>query len=123
MLRFLFVLLLAGCSSSAPNLPQDYGTHNANKRISAENFTFEERQLSCSQINQELIALNRFEEVQLNEIQGKRKQNQVAGYFGSLFLFPLVGTDNSNVAKHNLTKINQAKDKLYKLQVYKNCSV
>ncbi len=78
---------------------------------------------SCADIEAELSALGRVMASQEEAIAGKRTQNQVAIFVGTLFFLPAVlATDSSERAKQRMDEIYLAQDKLYALQEFKNCS-
>jgi len=114
--------VFAGCATSASNLPPDYFSVAAQKRVSVDDFDIETANLTCEQIHTELKALEKKSTIHLQDIKDKRGRNQVAGYLGSIFILPvLLATDNSSEAKAKIEKIQQAKDLLYKLRAYKKC--
>ena len=115
-------LAFGACATQAPNLPEDYGSVHATDRISLADFDSEKAKLSCSDIKDELNALNTELNLQKQDIQNKRRQNQTAGYIGAVFFLPaLLATDNSQEAKEKMTNIKDAKDLLFKLQTAKKC--
>lgn len=113
---------IAGCATGARNLPPDYSSIDAKKRLSVNDFDAAAVELTCSQIDEELKILESDYALQVQDIKGKRDQNQVAGYIGAVFFLPaLLATDNSAEAKVKIENINRAKDQLYKLRAFKKC--
>ena len=120
------VMLIAsfagGCAVNARDLPEDYGSMDAGKRLSVEDFDPATARLTCAEIAAELKLLESEHSLQARDITDKRQQNQVAGYIGGVFFLPvLLATDNSAEAKNKIENINRAKDKLYQAQVFKKC--
>lgn len=114
--------LVAGCASSARDLPLDYSSVDAKKRLSLDDFDPAAVNLTCSEIDEELKILDSDYATQVCDITDKRHKNQVAGYIGSVFFLPvLLETDNSTEVKKKIEKINRAKDELYKLRAFKKC--
>ena len=113
---------IAGCATSARNLPPDYSSIDSKERLNIDDFDTAAIELTCSQIAEELIILESDYAFQMQDIKGKRYQNQVAGYLGAIFILPaLLATDNSAEAKVKIENINRAKDQLYKLRAFKKC--
>jgi len=122
LLLIMVVGFIAGCATSARNLPLDYSSIDAKKRLNVEDFDTAAIELTCSQIDDELKILESDYALQAQDIEGKRVQNQVAGYLGAIFILPaLLATDNSAEAKAKIENINRAKDQLYKLRTFKKC--
>ncbi len=77
--------------------------------------------LTCSELDEELAMLESDYALQVQDITGKRQQNQVAGYIGAVFFLPaLLATDSSTEAKEKIENINRGKDELYKLKPARN---
>jgi len=55
-------------------------------------------------------------------IEGNRTQNQVAGYFGSLFIIPYVATNNNDAEKDKIAQLYQCRDTLIRLNAAKSCA-
>jgi len=122
LLLMMVAGFIAGCATGARNLPPDYSSIDAKKRLNIEDFDTAAIELTCSQIDEELKILESDYAFQVQDIQGKRHQNQVAGYLGAIFILPaLLATDNSAEAKVKIENINRAKDQLYKLRAFKKC--
>ena len=115
-------LFAGGCAVGARDLPEDYGSIDAWKRLRVEDFDPATAQLTCAEIAVELKLLESEHALQVRDITDKRTQNQVAGYIGGVFFLPaLLATDNSTEAKNKIENINRAKDKMYQSQVFKKC--
>lgn len=113
---------IGGCATNARNLPADYSSIDAKKRLNVDDFDAAVVKLTCSQINDELKILESDYALQEQDIKGKRVQNQAGFYIGAVFFLPaLLVTDNSTEAKEKIENINKAKDQLYKLLVFKKC--
>lgn len=118
----LSLLVIASCATKAPDLPTDYGSVHTKQRLSVDDFDPETAQLTCAQIEQELLALNSERAKHSGEIAENRNSNQTIGYIGSLFFLPLMLATDSNVeAKEKIENLLKAKDKLYKLKSFKKC--
>lgn len=114
--------LIGGCATDARNLPPDYSSVDAKKRLSVDDFDAAAAKLTCSQIDEELKILESDYALQEQDIKGKRVQNQAGFYIGAVFFLPaLIVTDSSTEAKEKIENINRAKDQLYKLRVFKKC--
>lgn len=114
--------LVAGCASSARDLPLDYSSVDAKKRLRLDDFDPAAVNLTCSEIDEELKILESDYASQVGDITDKRHNNQVAGYIGCVFFLPvLLITDNSTEVKKKIENINRAKDELYKLRAFKKC--
>jgi len=122
LLLVMVVGFIAACATGARNLPPDYSSIDAKKRLDVNDFDAAAVELTCSQIDEELKILESDYALQVQDIKGKRDQNQVAGYIGAVFFLPaLLATDNSAEAKVKIGNINRAKDQLYKLRAFKKC--
>lgn len=122
LLLMMVVGFIAACATGARNLPLDYSSIDAKKRLSVDDFDAAAIELTCLQIDEELRILESDYALQAQDIKGKRHKNQVAGYLGAVFILPaLLATDNSAEAKVKIENINRAKDQLYKLRAFKKC--
>jgi len=124
LIKLLLASLVAtGCATSARELPSDYGSVDAHKRLNLDDFDVTTAKLTCSEANNELRVLEDASNDYVQIIKGNRKHNQVTGYIGSAFFLPVyLATDNDLEAKEKISNINRAKDELYKLKTYKKCS-
>lgn len=122
LLLMMFAGFIAGCATGARNLPPDYSSIDAKKRLNVDDFDASAIELTCAQIDEELKILESDYALEAQDIAGKRHQNQVAGYLGAIFILPaLLATDNSAEAKLKIENINRAKDQLYRLRAFKKC--
>ena len=132
--------LVTGCATTARDLPQDYSSVTAQRKLRVEDFAaapgfyrynktlsvyepVKAVELMCAEIDEELKSLESDSVVQNQDVVDKRLQNQVVGYIGAAFFPPiLLVIDNSSDAKDRINSINRAKDELYKLRAFKKCS-
>lgn len=122
LLLMMVVGFIAACATGARNLPLDYSSIDAKKRLSVDDFDVAAVELTCLQIDEELRILESDYALQAQDIKGKRYKNQVAGYLGAVFILPaLLAIDNSAEVKVKIENINRAKDQLYKLRAFKKC--
>ena len=92
----------------------------AGSRVLAE-FDEHDRALSCDNIVSEWRATNDALAANNQVIEGNRAQNQVAGYFGALFIVPAIATNNNDAEKDQITQVNQRRDTLIRLNAAKRC--
>ncbi len=115
--------VISGCATSARELPSDYGSVDARKRLQLNDFDATTATLSCAEANKELRALEAADSRHIQTIKGNRKHNQITGYIGTAFFLPVyLATDNDLKTKEKIRNINKAKDKLYKLKAFKKCT-
>jgi hypothetical protein len=113
--------VVSGCARSAPDLPPDYGSINAATTLSAEQFARDDLQLSCTEIAERQRALIERAESLTGVIRSNRQHNQAAGYFGGLFLLPLVAVRNNDDEKRQLDTMQARWDTLESLERFKSC--
>lgn len=128
LLLTMVASFIAGCATQARDLPPDYSSIDAKKRLNVDDFDSASIELTCLQIDDELKILESDNAFQVQDIKGKRQQNQAAvsvaslPYLGTIFALPaLLATDNSAETKVKIENINRAKDQLYKLRAFKKC--
>ena len=115
----LSALALAACARTAPALPPDRTEsalaegHNSNV-VSADI-----QALSCSDIRQEMSALEQHDQMLEQKIQSHRHTNQRAAFFGG-FLFPPVLL-NDAPAKALLDQNQERRDQLIVVSKDKRC--
>lgn len=110
------ILLLAGCARSAPDLP-DHRVGKSDEEVRLMlGISKSDLELSCTEISTAMNDLNAKIEENEQEIKGDRTQNQVAGYFGALFLFPALAADQNTDSKEQLDSLQVRKDQLIYLQ-------
>ena len=106
----------------APPLPPDTTGSTSAHHVSAADFTPQDRELSCVQIGEQRGALHEGIDKANANIAGNRTGNQVAGYFGALFVLPLVATQGNYSDKDVIKAAYVRLDTLNQLAVYKACS-
>ncbi len=114
-------VLLAGCAASAPSLPPDTTSVNRTQSLTLGSFSKQDAALSCTQIAAERQRVDLALAQANGRIEDNRTQNQVAGYFGGLFVLPLAATDNNDAEKDEITRIYGRRDTLVKLGSVKGC--
>ena len=124
-MRYAFLIagavLLAACTRPAPDLPPDYGSVSAQAKLSADQFTSEDLRLTCGNILAEREAITDEAGKLTGVIKRNRQHNQVAGYLGGLFLFPLIAAKENPDEKRRLDAIQGRWDTLIALQRFKTC--
>lgn len=117
----LLLVGLGGCSMGAPPLPPDTTGSTSTHPVSAADFTAQDLALSCGQVDEQRTALHQGIDKANANIAGNRQTNQVAGYFGALFVVPLVATEG-NYSDKDIIKAAYARlDTLNQLAVYRSC--
>lgn len=114
-------VLAAGCATSAPPLPPDRTSADHSGQPTLAEFDEHDRALSCDNIASEWRATSDAIAANNRVIEGNRTQNQVAGYFGALFIVPAIATNNNDAEKDQITRINQRRDTLIRLNTAKHC--
>jgi hypothetical protein len=113
--------LLVACAASAPALPPDTTSVNSGKTLTLEDFGASDKALTCEQIGSERQQIADAMQAANGRIEANRTQNQVAGYFGALFLVPYVAPEGTYAAKDQVTKLYARQDTLIKLAGVKRC--
>lgn len=113
---------LAGCARYAPDLPPDTSTVSVEDAAEQLKITEKDRNLSCEQIADEKQAIAKNRSINEENIRKNRTQNQVAGYFGALFLIPLIAVNHDSTAKEILDALQFRGDQLDFLSRQKNCT-
>lgn len=116
-------IALAACARAAPELPPDYGSESASAKLTADKFTAVDLRLTCPDIDREQTGLTTEAGGLTGVIESNRGRNQVAGYLGGLFLFPLVAAKNNPDEKRRLDELQARWDELTQLKRFKNCGV
>ncbi len=115
-------VVLAACARTAPELPRDMSSVNAEETVSAEAFSAQDVALSCDEI---LVEQDRIREdaSQYNqEIKKNRGKNQAAGYVaGVLFPPALLATVHNDAEKAELDALQQRFDTIQGLKRLKSC--
>ncbi len=124
MSKVVFVaamIALAACARSAPELPPDYGSVNAQAQLSAADFAESDLRMTCGDIVSEQEDMTREARNLTGVIEGNRGRNQIAGYFGGLFLFPLLAVKENPAEKRKLDTMQARWDTLTQLKRFKQC--
>lgn len=114
-------VILGGCAGSAPPLPTDTTSANAVAHATLADFSPSDAALSCAQIQSEGTAIEDRMRADNGKIEGNRTRNQIAGYFGALYLVPLVAMEPNDPEKKELVALYARRDVLIKLTTVKAC--
>jgi hypothetical protein len=120
-LIFGVVALATGCATSAPPLPPDQTSVDHGGQPTLTEFDEHDRALGCADVASEWRTTNDALAANNRVIEGNRAQNQVAGYFGALFIVPAIATNNNDAEKDEITRVNQRRDTLIRLNTAKHC--
>jgi hypothetical protein len=90
--------------------------------LTLDSFAKEDAALSCEQIGSERASVDAALRDANSKIEGNRTQNQVAGYFGSTLLLPLLATESNSDEKKEITRLYGRRDVLLKLGGVKGCA-
>ena len=106
LINFLITIIITtACARSAPELPDA-------KRLEFLAQSSQHVNSDCPSILNKISDLES-EKRQLEYIiESNRGRNQAAGYFGALFLFPIVAAENNSSEKERLDKIQNQLDEL-----------
>ena len=116
------VLLLAGCVSEAPPLPQDTTGTTSTHLLSPADFTSVDLALSCADIATERTELKAKMDTANANIKANRVNNEVAGYIaGVVFLPALIATEGNYADKDAIKAAYGRQDTLDKLTALKKC--
>lgn len=119
----LFVFAAGGCARSAPELPPDYGSVDAPKRLSIGDFSKADMKMSCPDLDREFALLSKKMEALDHQIRSKHGSNQAAGYIaGVLFPPALLAMESSSEQKQALDQHQDRSDTLLALKRVKNCA-
>lgn len=110
-LTLIAATTLIGCSRPAPLLPASDGTTAVvpNRQILET-----ERLEKCKVMDGRLLEIDREVASIESRIKAKRGQNQAAGYFGALFLVPLLAVDGQSEEKVQLDHLQFERDEIYR---------
>lgn len=111
-MAFAFVLL-AGCARSAPPLPDD--------APSDIQLTATEAALSCPQVHDNMKEIAESAKAYGAVIRDDRTSNQIAGYFGALFIIPLAGVQMNSDAVKQLNILQSRWDRWIDVARAKQC--
>lgn len=84
--------------------------------------TAEDKLLTCPELSSQEQQVREAMDVNEALIEGDRTKNQVAGYFASFLLFPLVAVENNTDAKENLFRLQNRLDQIQYLQKFNACT-
>ncbi|MBO6520549.1 MAG: hypothetical protein JJ900_08615 [Rhodospirillales bacterium] len=101
--------VLASCARPAPSLP-DAPAAGADVQRPV---TGAVEVAKCEQLDTRLEMLDEEASRLEYEVRAKRSQNQAAGYFGGLFLVPLIAIDDQPAEKARLDGIQVERDDIY----------
>jgi hypothetical protein len=118
---FLLALSLGACAMQAPPLPADTTGSTSTHRLSANDFSPQDTALYCGEIGTQRAALHKGIDQASANIAANRQNNQVAGYFGALFVLPLVATEGNYNDKDIIKAAYARLDTLNQLAVYRSC--
>lgn len=115
LINFLITIIITtACARSAPELPDA-------KRLEFLAQSSQHVNSDCPSILNKISDLES-EKRQLEYIiESNRGRNQAAGYFGALFLFPIVAAENNSSEKERLDKIQNQLDELRAVGNNKYC--
>lgn len=114
-------LLLACCAAPAPALPPDTTAVNRSHTVTLAEFSQTDQALSCEQIVIERRSIDAEMQAANGRIEANRTRNQVAGYFGALYIVPYVATEGNYAEKDEIARLYQRRDTLLKLGAVKAC--
>ena len=120
-LAILACFVLVSCAGSAPPLPEDTTATNRARSLSLSDFSSTDAATDCTAIRLERGQNNAKIEQDKKAIESNRRQNQVAGYLGTLLVVPLIATESNDAEKNDITTLQQRQDVLNKLAAVKQC--
>lgn len=113
---------MGACATSAPLLPTDTTARNRQAIISPYDFTGADLSKSCTAIRTEQMS-NADKIASDNQvIASNRKQNEIAAYFGGVFLIPYAELKDNAAEKDDIAMLQQRQDTLLKLSAFRQCS-
>jgi hypothetical protein len=115
------LVALGGCARSAPSLPPDVGSVTPATALSDSDFSPADLTLACPAIGAEQQAIVDHARTLTGSIEANRTHNQVVGYFGGLFLVPLVAARTNSGEKDQLDAMQARWDTLEMLERHKAC--
>lgn len=116
----LAAVISVSCARSAPELPADFGSVDA-QLPALSSFEMRDQGLVCEEIDAELLALSENALQHSAEINKNRASNQIAGYFGILFIVPALGLQTNTEQHDRLNDIQERWDTLVVLKRIKEC--
>ncbi len=118
-----FALLLAGCNTAPPALPPDTTSLNRVRNATLADFPLEDQAMSCDDIAKQRGDIAAAMQADSSAIDANRTRNQIAGYFGALFILPAIAMVPNNTERDDVAKLYGRRDTLIKLSALKNCAV
>lgn len=77
--------------------------------------------MDCSQIFKKMRDMAEQDKKLERAIHANRKNNQVAGYFGGLFILPLIAVETNDAEKNKLDLNQKRRDELILAYQHKKC--
>lgn len=115
------VLSLFACAQSALDLPEDYGSVDAN-RLNPSMFDEADLRKECGDIENERLALKDQRVAIDKNIVASREGDQLVGYIASVAFPPLwLALDNDSEKKQQLIVVQKRLDMLTKLTRFRSC--
>ena len=120
---FVMASSLLGCATSAPELPLDYGSVDAEIKLGEENFESSDLEIACQDIAGQLSRLKTQQLEVDSAILESRVNDQIVGIAANLILTPLwLVIDNDNDLKAIRDVLQERSDTLTLLFRFKSCS-
>lgn len=113
-------LLLQGCARGAPALPDAQVESKGPAAVSSSSPNIPK--IECELLDHRLAILDAEEKPLIAAIEADRGRNQVAGYFGGLFIFPLLAMKDHPEEKRRLDAIQVERDGIYAEKKELGCS-
>jgi len=114
------LLVMSACTQPAQPLPPDYGSIRG-AELKETDFSTADLALSCDAIaNERAREATRVEQAEA-VIKSDRTGNQIAGYFGALFLLPLVAVETNEAQVALIDESKRRIDTLRTLTLYRRC--
>lgn len=115
-------LVLSACARSAPDLPSDRSSVNAERQVSKIDFSAVDLALSCEAIAREQRGIRDKADAHNQSIRKHRGQNQAASYIaGVIFLPAILATESNEAEKAELDRLQQRHDDLVALRRVRDC--
>jgi len=120
---FIGVLVLTGCATAPPELPQDYRSIGATKSLVESDFGSSDLEKNCGDIEQEKTELAEHRQEIEQELKKQRNSEQAAGFIAALVLPPaLLFMDQNADVEDQIHAIQKRLDKVAQLHHFKQCS-
>jgi len=119
---FLAAGLVSACARSSPELPPDLSdVTDADKAALVSQISPKIQNMDCSQIFKKMRDMAEQDKKLERAIHANRKNNQVAGYFGGLFILPLIAVETNDAEKNKLDLNQKRRDELILAYQHKKC--